>query len=94
MSAGVFDVRYLVATREGLDEGGCGKSILQHVYEGDRIVASRREGFEPRFVVTREDSTHRIFHRSADQVYPELSEVAGYLDEERRYRPHHLNQLW
>lgn len=94
MSAGVFDVRYLVATREGLDEGGCGKSILQHVYEGDRIVASRREGFEPRFVVTREDSTHRIFHRSADQVYPELSEVAGYLDEEGRYRPHHLNQLW
>jgi hypothetical protein len=97
-STGLFDVRYLIATREGLGMGGCGKSVLEHIYADGRIRYARMNGFEPQYVVTWEDYTHAMFTKAACEFYPDVRSVAPYIGE--RQGPgaiptrHHLNQLW
>jgi hypothetical protein len=94
LSRGPFDVRYLVATREGVGMGGCGRSILEYLYGQGRIVAARERGFEPRFVVTWDDCTDRVFRSGAGRIYPGLRLAAPYIKERGLPFEHQMYQLW
>jgi len=91
MSKGFFDVQTLCATREGLAFGGCGKSILRHVYtEGRNITAD----FHPRFVITWSDYTDELFRTSGSRHYPEMRRVADYIPERLGAHDHQLYELY
>lgn len=94
LSYGGLDVRYLVATREGTAMGGCGKSILDYLYEERRILGAREEGFEPQFVVTWSDGTDERFQDSARSFYPGLRRIAPYIKERGLQIEHQIYQLW
>jgi hypothetical protein len=94
LSLGAFDVRYLVATREGVGMGGCGRSILEYLYGQGRILAARERGFEPRFVVTWDDCTDEVFRSGAGRIYPDLRLAAPYIKERGLPFEHQMYQLW
>lgn len=91
MANGWFDVQFLCTTREGLGFGGCGKSILSHVYEEGRNLTHR---FHPRFVITWSDYTDQLFRNCAKRYYPELRRLAPYIPENLGARDHHLYECW
>lgn len=94
LSRGPFDVQYLVATREGLGFGGCGRSILEHLYQDGRVLAGREHGFEPRYVVTWSDYTDGVFRSSATPIYPGLRRIAPYIKERGLPFDHQIYQPW
>jgi len=94
LSQGPFDVRYLVATREGVGMGGCGESVLRYLYAEERILAGRERGFEPQFVVTWDDCTDREFRSGAGRIYPDLRLAAPYIKERGLPFAHQMYRLW
>ena len=94
LSHGGLDVRYLVATREGLAMGGCGKSILDYLYGERRILGAREEGFEPQYVVTWSGGTDERFRDRARSLYPDLRRIAPYIRERGSRIDHQIYQLW
>ena len=91
MAKGWFDVTFLCATREGLGFGGCGKSILSHVYSEGRNLTHR---FHPRFVITWSDYTDQLFRNSSKRYYSEMRRLAPYIPENLGARDHHLYELY
>jgi hypothetical protein len=94
LSHGGLDVRYLVATREGLAMGGCGRSILDYLYGERRILGAREEGFEPQYVVTWSGGTDERFRTSARTLYPGLRRIAPYIKERGLQIEHQIYRLW
>ena len=88
------DLKYVCATREGLGMGGCGKSVLQHIYKEDRIVTARRIGVEPQFVITWCDYTDEMFRTAASRYYPHLRRIAPYIPEDEGETEHWVYRLW
>jgi len=88
-----FTLDYLCATREGLGFGGCGKSVLKHIYEEDRIRDAHRHGVSPEYVITCEDYTDELFRREAARHYAEVTRVSPYIAERYCETPHWLNRL-
>jgi len=91
MSKGFFDVQFLSATREGLGFGGCGKSILRHVYTERRNLTAN---FHPRFVITWSDHTDALFCKISEQCYPEMRRVADYIPENHGAHDHNFYELF
>jgi len=89
-----FDLTYVCATREGLGMGGCGKSVLQHIYEEGRIDRARWFGVDPRFVITWCDCTDGLFRRAAGRLYPGLRRLAPYIGERELAIEHWLYETW
>lgn len=83
----------LVATREGLGFGGCGRSILEHLYQDGRIRDALSPFHVPRFVVTWSDCTDELFRRSAPRHHSGLRKVAPYIHERGVPIAHQLYQL-
>lgn len=83
----------LVATREGLGFGGCGRSILEHLYQDGRILEAQSPFQVPRFVVTWGDHTDEVFLRSAPRYHPGLRKVAPYIHERGVPISHQIYQL-
>ena len=88
------DLKYVCATREGLGMGGCGKSVLQHIYKEGRIETARRIGVEPQYVITWCDYTDEMFRRAASRYYPQLRRIAPYMPEDERGTDHWIYRLW
>ena len=88
------DLKYVCATREGLGMGGCGKSVLQHIYKEGRIVTARRIGVEPQFVITWCDYTDEMFRTAASRYYPHLRRIAPYIPEDEGETEHWVYRLW
>ena len=88
------DLKYVCATREGLGMGGCGKSVLQHIYEEGRIETARRMGVEPKYVITWCDYTDKMFRTAARRYYPQLQRIAPYIPEDEPGTAHWLYRLW
>ena len=88
------NLKYVCTTREGLGMGGCGKSVLQHIYEEGRIETARRMGVEPQYVITWCDYTDKIFRRAASRYYPRLRRIAPYIPEDEGETNHWIYRLW
>lgn len=88
------NLKYVCATREGLGMGGCGKSVLEHIYEEGRIETAQRMGVEPQYVITWCDYTDEMFRRAASRYYPQLRRIAPYIPEDERGTDHWIYRLW
>ena len=80
----------LVATREGLGLGGCGRSILEHLYQDGRIQSATTPRSTPRYVVTWGDYTDQMFCQHASRFYPNLRKGAPYIPERGSSTPHQI----
>jgi len=90
MSRGFFEVTSLCATREGVGFGGCGKSIIKHVFAEGRLLGAN---FPLRHVITWGDYTDELFRVSARPFFPGLRRAANYIGEGRGGTGHYLYQL-
>ena len=88
------NLKYVCATREGLGMGGCGKSVLQHIYEEGRIETAQRMGVEPQYVITWCDYTDEMFRTAASQYYPRLRRIAPYIPDDEDVTNHWIYRLW
>lgn len=88
------DLKYVCATREGLGMGGCGKSVLQHIYKEGRIETARRIGVEPQYVFTWCDYTDEMFRKAASRYFPRLRRIAPYIPEDEGEMDHWIYRLW
>ena len=87
-------LKYVCATREGLGCGGCGKSVLEHIYKEGRIETVQGTSAEPQYVITWCDFTDEMFRKAASRYYPQLRRIAPYIPEDGDETDHWIYRLW
>jgi hypothetical protein len=82
-----FDIEYLCATREGLHNGACRKSVVQHIYDSGEGTFYAKHGFKPKFNILFNDMTSRLFERktSRSEIINTTKNYHYYLPEAKPY---------
>lgn len=93
LSRADLELTALVATREGLGMGGCGRSILEYLYQDGCLLQARGPRAIPRFVVTWSDYTDELFQREARRYHPRLTRLASYIPERGLANPHQIYRM-
>ncbi|MBM73780.1 MAG: hypothetical protein CMK59_00150 [Proteobacteria bacterium] len=93
LSSGVFDLKYICATREGLALGGCGKSIMKHLYQDGEIVKAQKNNCDPKTVVLSRGQAHRIFQSHINEHYVKATCLGNYIPEHLGERDHFVYQM-